>query len=451
MIRIIDYFLLNWISNPNHKPLLLRGARQVGKTYAARNIGQKFEHFVEINFEREPSVQDIFAKDLSPQRIITELSALKKTPIIPGKTLLFFDEIQQVPIALNVLRYFYEEIPTLHIIAAGSLLDFVIEKIGLPVGRVDSLYMQPLSFLEFLLARGYQTLAHQIITHSVNSPFPEVLHQKAFQLLGEYAATGGMPHVIFQWLSTKDPLLFSATHHSLLQAYRQDFTSYARTKQIEYVNHIFSNTPLQLGRKFKYSSIDGEFRKRELAPALELLCTAGIVQKVHATQASGIPLYAQIKQDDFKLLFLDVGLAQSALGLDQAHWLINPLQEAANKGNIAEAFVGQELACYQRPSQRKELFYWRRESRLSSAEVDYLITQERGIMPIEVKSGPGTSLKSLRHFLNTHPHVHTGIRLSTHNFSTHEKLVSYPLYAVAQLYMKDSVMKEALLWICNAG
>ncbi len=443
MKRIIDHYLNSWKTDRYRKPLLLRGARQVGKTHAARTLGATFLDFFEINLEDQPATHIIFEKDLDPERILRELSALKLKPIIPGKTLLFIDEIQAVPRALLALRYFYEKMPELHVIAAGSLLDFAIEEVGIPVGRVDSLYMRPLSFIEFLCAVKAQILVEEIVSHTSMNPISEVIHNKLLGLVGEYLAIGGMPEAVNCWQEIKDPLRCPRFHKSILTTYRQDFGKYARQKQVKYVDLLFDHIPLQLGQQFKYSMIEGDFRKRELSPALDLLVTAGIAQKVYASAGHGIPLGAQIDALDYKVIFLDIALAQKMLGLQTSGWYINPLIEFVNKGALVEAFIGQEILTCLDPSDRSDLYYWHRKERSSNAEVDYLIQQDEYAIPVEVKSGEGRTLKSIQMFLETHPKSPYGIRFSTQNYSEHNKIRSYPLYAACKLGMWQDELRKA--------
>lgn len=433
MKRLIDYHLKIWKNDSYRKPLLLRGARQVGKTHAARQLGKSFVDFVEVNLELLPEARTIFEKNLQPERIIRDLSLITKSSITPGKTLLFIDEIQNVPQAIIALRYFYELFPELHVIAAGSLLDFAVEQVGIPVGRVQSLYMYPLSFMEFLAAVQEQLLVEEILSHKSTQPLQESIHTKTLSLLGEYIALGGMPEIVSLWQQSKDPLLCYNVHNTLAQTYRQDFGKYARKLQIKYVELLFDQIPVQLGSKFKYNKIEGEYRKRELAPALDLLVTAGIAHKIFHSSGQGVPLGAQIDSQDYKVAFLDVGLSQALLDLDISDWFLHPLTQFVNKGSLTEAFIGQELLAYSNPTKRSNLYYWHRETRTSQAEVDYLIQKEEQIIPIEVKSGLGTTLKSLQIFLENHQNSPYGIRFSMHNYSQYEQIYSYPLYAIAPI------------------
>jgi len=443
MKRIIDYYLNNWKTDRFRKPLLLRGARQVGKTHAARALGKTFSDIFEINLENQPGAHIIFEKDLQPDRIIRELSALMQKPITPGKTLLFIDEIQAVPQAILALRYFYEQMPELHVIAAGSLLDFAIEQVGIPVGRVESLYMHPVSFIEFLCATTSDILVGALFEHTSMNPISDIAHQQLLQVLGEYLAIGGMPEAVKCWQETKDVLKCPKIHKSILSTYRQDFGKYARKLQMKYVELIFEHIPLQLGQKFKYTAIEGEFRKRELAPALDLLVTAGVAQKVYYSAGQGIPLGAQIDPLDYRVIFLDVALSQQMLGLQTSGWYIDPLTEFVNKGALVETFVGQEILTYVDPTNYPALYYWHKETG-GNAEIDYLVQQEGHVIPIEVKSGEGRTLKSMQTFLESHSKSAYGIRFSTQNYSEYNKVRSYPLYAVFQLATWDGELRKAI-------
>ncbi|MCL4380446.1 DUF4143 domain-containing protein [Candidatus Dependentiae bacterium] len=439
MKRLIDHQLYTWSQQKRFKPLLLRGARQVGKTYAVRELGKKFDIFIEINLEIDSRARNIFTTDLYPHRIMQDITYLTKQEIIPGKTLLFFDEIQAEPKALQALRYFYEIIPELHIVAAGSLLDFAIESVGVPVGRVEFLYMYPLSFIEFIHALGESLLLQAILEHPVEHPISAVAHTQLLQLIKEYLAIGGMPEVVNLWAQEKNASACFKIQQALIRAYKQDFNKYAKKNQIKYLDVLFDNIPRQLGKKFKYSAIPGEFRKRELAPCIDFLATAGVIHTVYHTAAQGLPLGAQIDPDEFKIIFLDVALAQVALGLDITEWLLSTEQSWINKGEIVEAFIGQELLTYAQPEQKQQLYYWIRSERTAQAEVDYITTIKQNIIPIEVKSGPGSTLKSMHIFLEKHPTSPFGIRFSIHNYSVYANIYSYPLYAVSRAIGSETV------------
>lgn len=433
MKRSIENSLDEWRRKDHRKPLLIRGARQVGKTYSVREFGKGFKSYAEINFELLKNAREIFEPDLMPDRIIRDLSLLMHTKIIPGETLLFLDEIQEAPEALTALRYFYERLPELHVVAAGSLLEFQIEEIGIPVGRIATLYMHPFSFSEFLTAAGEEDYFPVIADVFRKGIINKALHDRLMRLLGEYIAIGGMPESVSRWIETKDYRECRSVHRNLIETYRQDFGKYAKKYQIKYVERIFNETPRLLGRKFKFSAISGGWRKRELSPALELLEKAGVLHKIHHTSGHGLPLGAGVDFNRYKLLFLDIALSQALLDMDMTSWILSPLKEFINRGVVAEALVGQELVAGSDIDMKKGLYYWHRESRSSNAEVDYLVARNNRIIPVEVKSGKEGTLKSMRLFLEQHPDSPYGIRLYSGTPNEVDHIRSYPLYCAMGL------------------
>lgn len=434
MKRLIYQTLMEWKNDPHRKPLILRGARQVGKTYIIREFGQTFPNFVEINFEREPKFKTIFDKNFDPKRIIRDISLLLEQNIIPGETLLFFDEIQEAPKAITALRYFYEEIPKLHVIAAGSLLEFSLHNIGMPVGRVTFLSMYPMSLIEFIHACGLEKMKGCVLQQNPASALSEIVHQQLLEITAIYMAIGGMPEAVKKWVETRDIKTCLNIHNAIIEAYKQDFHKYATKFQIKPIDLLFEHIPLMLGQKFKYAHIPGEYRKRELAPCIDLLEKAHIIHRVYHSSAQGIPIAAQFNPNNFKIIFVDVAIAQAILGLDLKNWFLNPTETLINQGTITESFIGQEILAYSEAYRKTQLYYWQREKRSSNAEIDYLIQHKNKVIPIEVKSGKGTKLKSLQIFLQSHKNSPYGIRFSTHNFSIQDWLHSYPLYAAANLF-----------------
>lgn len=352
--RTVDWHLRQWRADKNRKPLLIRGARQVGKTHAVRKLGEQFDNFVEINFELAQDARPLFEKDLHPDRILRDVSFYTDKKIESGKTLLFFDEIQEVPKAILALRYFFEMTPSLHVIAAGSLFDFALETVGLPVGRVSSLYMYPLSFMEFLAACGRSSLLEAILKGEV---FSEPIHLKLMDLMGEYLAIGGMPESVAKWVASKNPKECFQVHHNLIASYRQDFEKYAKKHDMKYVETLFRQIPHFIGEQFQYKNIHGEFRKRELAPCLDLLRKANVIHKIYHSAGHGIPLGAEMNLEWFKVIFVDVALSQAILGFDLSTWFLQPGIEFINRGMVAEAFVGQELLAYAHPLRDPDLFF----------------------------------------------------------------------------------------------
>lgn len=435
MKRIIDHYLQEWKQLDDHKSLLIRGARQVGKTYSVRNLGQSFEELVEINFEKNPEYADIFQPNLDPQRILRDLRLVTGKRIIPGHSLLFFDEIQQYPSIITALRYLYEEIPELHVVAAGSLLEFAQESVGISVGRVASLYMYPMSFLEYLVACDRKDMADYLLNTSF-LPANKAVHDQLLSLTGEYLVIGGLPEVIRTWINSKELEQCSRTLDIIITAYRQDFAKYSKRQQIKYVDLLFNEVPALTGRKFKYSALPGTWKARELAPALELLRKASIVHKIYHSSGNNPPLKAESNPDRFKPLFFDIGLSQRILGADVTPWLLNPGTNINNSGTVAESFIGQELTAYSNPWTQANLYYWHREARSSNAEVDYLLPVDGRIIPVEVKAGTTGSMRSMKVFLQEKGVLY-GIRFCGNPSSQHENLHSYAIYSAASLLNKQ--------------
>ena len=434
MKREIEKDLLKWKNSQTHKPLLVRGARQVGKTFSVRELGKSFNDFFEVNFELYEDVIKIFQNDLEPKRIIRDISLFFKKKIIPDETLLFFDEIQECPNALKSLRYFYEKMPELHIIAAGSLLEFELERTGIPVGRISMLYMYPFSFAEFLTACGYEEYLDIILKSFNNFEISEVHHNKLLKLLGEYLAIGGMPESVNSWVNTHDLTESYSILRGLSETFKKDFLKYSKKAQIKYVEKIFNEVPLQIGNKFKFSSLSGEYRKRELQPALNLLVKANIVHPVYHTSAQGIPIGAGSNFNRFKLIFIDIALMQVILGLDPASWILDPLKQMINKGKMVEAFLGQEILAYSPNDMKAQLYYWHREAKSSNAEVDYILSYKNQIIPIEVKSGKRGPMKSMKRFLIEHKGTEYGIRFYTGLPNKEKDIYSFPLYSCFAIY-----------------
>lgn len=430
MERDIYSWLKNWKNEKRRKPLIIRGARQVGKTWLVEYFGEKnFEQFVEINFEFQPHFKTCFST-LDPFEIVEKIELTSNVDITQGLTLLFLDEIQECPQALKALRYFYEKMPGLHVIAAGSLLEFVMdaEQISIPVGRVQNIYLPPLSFGEFLTACGEQKIRTYLKNLTITKQVPESVHIKCISLLRNYLYLGGMPESIVLWLELKKFSKTDEMQQNLLQNYRHDFGKYGRRVNIFLVEKIFNHAPGMVGNKFKYSHIDKQTNSRDIKKSLELLIKAHILHRITATSGSGLPLHSHCNEKVFKILFLDVGLLQNSMGINKETYMSDNLL-AVYKGSVAEQYVGQQLLALKKPFEEPSLFYWHREARGSAAEVDYLWQKGEQILPVEVKAGKTGTLKSLRLFLSEKK-VLFGIRFSLYPLSYTDSILSIPLYAI---------------------
>ena len=413
--------------------MLIRGARQVGKSYSVTSFGQQeFTDVVTVNFELQPEMKQCFT-NLPPREIIEKITLLSKKDIFPGNTLLFFDEIQECPQAILSLRYFYEQMPQLHVIGAGSLLEFTLasEQFRMPVGRVQYLFMHPLSFGEFLDAVGEDRLREAVQSRDAPKIIDDPLHTHLMSLAKKYMVLGGMPAVLEEFLDTGNMNRCLQIQQLIAQTYRDDFGKYANRIRHRYLEKIFYGVPRMVGRKFKYSHIDPTLQSRDLKQALELLEQAGGLYRVRRTSGEGVPLEANARDNQFKTIFLDIGLMQNMCGLNEQIALADDLL-AVNAGALAEQLVGQELIAHHNPFAGPSLYYWGREARNSSAEVDYLITSGPKVIPVEVKSGPAGRMKSMQLFFKKYG-PGKGIKFSQAPFDCSHDIINLPLYAVEYL------------------
>jgi uncharacterized protein len=433
MKRSLEQELKTWRDNPRRLPLILRGARQVGKSYLIQKFGKEnFASFVEVNFEFQPELKSCF-DTLDPIKIVAKLETYVKTAIEPGKTLLFLDEIQECPPAILALRYFKEKMASLHVISAGSLLEFALEEeeFSFPVGRVQFIYLYPLSFIEFLYALEEDRLIDLLPKTSLQNPLDNDLHEHLLKLVRYYFLTGGLPEAINSFLVKNSFLESRNTQLSLLQTYQKDFGKYASKTQHVYLQKFFTRAPAVVAQHFKYVNIDRDARPTDLKTALELLSKAGLITQVFHTSASGLPLRAQINEKKFKLIFLDIGLLQAAMG-SEPHLVFEKDLLQLLSGVLAEQFVGQELLAYANVFEEKRLYFWEREKQTSSAEVDYVINLDGRIVPIEVKGGKGGHLKSLHQFL-VEKNCPVGVRISSSPLMLENNILSIPFYLIREL------------------
>lgn len=446
--RNIDRQLKEWKDSRRHKPLLLRGARQVGKSSSIRHLGSTFDNFVEINFEQRPEIKRIFEENLVAKVIVSKLTSIVDSPIIPGKTLLFFDEIQECPAAITSLRYFWEEIPDLHVIAAGSLLEFALNEIStFGVGRIRSMFMYPLSFDEFLRAQGSGLLADSLSHASPANPPDPVQSDKLVDTFRTYIMVGGMPEAVATWIDTRSYIECRRIHNDIISTYEIDFAKYSSKISPTLLRLTLRSVVNQIGCKFVYSRVGGDYRAQNVREALSLLSLAGIIVPVTASSANGLPLEAEERSGYTKYLYLDSGLllAIQNMMLDNIEQtsmdiLTDSAADLVNKGPLTEMIAGNEIIRNRPADMPPMLYYWLRENKNSTAEVDYIISYRGKILPIEIKAGVKGGMKSLRIFLESKG-LKRGIRMSLEPFGTFvadgATIDIIPLYAVKNLFIKS--------------
>jgi len=431
--RNIDSALLTWSREKSRKPLLLRGARQVGKTSAVRSLGKLFEHYVEINFDDDTEVGNFFSQNLAPSELCSRLSVYVKTPIVPGKTLLFFDEIQNCIPAIKTLRYFYEKCPQQHLIAAGSLLEFALEEIpSFGVGRLSSAFMYPFSFYEFLDALGEGVLIEACSCASPKKPLPEPIHKQLIDRMKIFFLIGGMPEAVVRYVQERDLLYSHKVIEDLLVTFRDDFYKYRSMVPALVLNEVFESVMNQVNGKFIYEHAAVGTGNARVKQALDLLVMAGLAHPVTHSAANGIPLGAEINPKYRRIIPCDTGIFLHILGIERSEILLANNFEAINKGALAEIFIGLELLKNSKNHTQRQLYCWHREKAQSSAQIDFLIQKGSSIIPIEVKSGTQGGMKSLQLFMSE-KNIKRGIRTSLENFGKKDNFDIYPLYAISNL------------------
>ncbi len=458
--RLIDRHLLEWATRDIHKPLLLRGARQVGKSTAVQELSKRFATFVEINFEKQPKYKALFKDDLDVKRIVSQISAMYGTSIQAGKTLLFFDEIQECPQAIMALRFFKEDMPDLHVIAAGSLLEFALNELPtFGVGRIHSMFMYPMTFDEFLEANGQQLLLEARNQASPHHPLPEPLHDKLVEQLRTYMLVGGMPEVVRTWVEHHDYVRCQEIQDDIVVAYEDDFPKYKKNVDPVLLRSTLRSAAVQATKKFVYSKVGADYKTIEVKKAVELLILAGILHPVTHTDANGLPLGSEEDKSYQKMLLLDTGLLLRLLNMSlgdiselTAQILTASAADLANKGPMAELLVGLEMLHHMSPNIRHSLFYWVRQAKNAQAEVDYISNYLQTIIPIEVKADKQGGMKSLWAFMRDKK-LHFAIRCSLENFGKFNyidkednlqvrQIHICPIYAIAQIeQIKKSLEK----------
>lgn len=427
--RAIEEQLGHWRTSDRRKPLIIRGGRQVGKTWSVEQFGR--EHFaatVKVDLEKRTDLHRIFAGNLDSKNLLSQLEVAVGRRIIPGQTLLFLDEIQTCPRALSALRYLYEGAPDLHVVAAGSLLEFALGEISFPVGRVQFLNMFPLTFAEFVLAGGNAPL-HEVL-RSPPAALEEVTHRLLLEELKKYFFVGGMPEAVRAYLDGSMLQSFEV-QAEILSAYRQDFSKYAPRADKDCLNQVLDGCAAGVGEQIKYSRLAQGFSNPTIHKAFDLLCMAEVLHKIPAVRTPVLPFGASVNNRRFKACLIDIGLMQRLAHLPVDVELRHENLLAIYRGKLAEQFVAQELLV----AQNRELYYWAREDGGGPAEVDYLIHCDGQACPIEVKSGEGGTLRSLHRLLAAHPECPEGIVLSSgrYGWRAESRLRFVPLYFAGAL------------------
>ena len=427
MFRKISQYLLDWKQSPYRKPLILQGARQVGKTYALLAFGREhYENVAYFNFETTPSLAKTFEESLEPSYLIPILSRIANQTIVREKTLVIFDEVQLCERALTSLKYFCEQAPGYHVIAAGSLLGVAVNrgKFSFPVGKVDIKTLYPMDMEEFLLACGEQELVEQIhICFENDSPMPSALHEAALRRYREYLVVGGMPDCVSKFVETGDYTLIRHIQQTILQSYLNDMSKYNETNEIKKTRLVYDNITVQLSKKntrFQYKLVKSGGRAAEFENAIEWLTLSGIVSRIYRVENPQKPLENYRDIDAFKTYVSDVGLlcAKKDIVAEDILYLSSELDDF--KGGMVENYICNQLIC-----NGYQAFYWLSER---GAEVDFIIQRERSIIPIEVKSADNTKAKSLIIYMKAHSPSYA-IKVAVRNFGFENGIKTIPLYA----------------------
>ena len=427
MYRKIMEYLEKWKASEHRKPLILQGARQVGKTYSILEFGRThYENVAYFNFETNPKLNDTFAEDISPNYLVPILSHIAGQTIVREKTLIVFDEVQLCERALTSLKYFCENAPEYHIIVAGSLLGVAVNraKFSFPVGKVDMKTMYPLDMEEFMLACGEHDLVERIRNcFHTDTPMPAALHDAAMQRYRQYLVVGGMPECVFQFVETQDYILVRHTQDTILASYLNDMSKYNNLNEIKKTRLCYDNITVQLSKKntrFQYKLIKKGGRAAEFENAIEWLTLSGIVSQVYRLDKVKKPLENYRDIDAFKIYVSDLGLlcAKKDLAVNDVLYMVEEINDF--KGGMAENYANVQLSI-----NGYRTYYWESER---GAEVDFVIQREGHIIPVEVKSADNTRAKSLKVYMETYRPAYA-IKLTAKNFGFEDEKKSVPLYA----------------------
>lgn len=427
MYRKITEYLEKWKADTHRKPLILQGARQVGKTFSILEFGRThYENVAYFNFETNPKLNDTFAEDISPSYLIPILSHIAGQTIVREKTLIVFDEVQLCERALTSLKYFCEDAPEYHIVVAGSLLGVAVNraKFSFPVGKVDMKTMYPLDMEEFLLACGERELVERIRKcFETDTPMPAALHDAAMQRYRQYLVVGGMPECVSQFVETQDYVLVRHIQDTILASYLNDMSKYNNLNEIKKTRLCYDNITVQLSKKntrFQYKLIKKGGRAAEFENAIEWLTLSGIVSQVYRLEKVKKPLENYRDIDAFKIYVSDLGLlcAKKDLAANDILYMVEEINDF--KGGMAENYANVQLGI-----NGYRTYYWESDR---GAEVDFVIQREGHIIPVEVKSADNTRAKSLKVYMETYQPAYA-IKLTAKNFGFEDGKKSVPLYA----------------------
>ncbi len=429
MYRDIINDLKQWKDKARRKPLLLTGVRQCGKTYIVEEFGRTcFESYVYVNFEARENLSAIFDYDFDVKRIITEIERHYKTKIIPGETLVFFDEIGECPRAVTALKYFCENMKELHLVCAGSLLGVALkkEKVSFPVGKVNRLQLYPMSFKEFVIANGRADLADIFKEWPIDRPVPELYSVPMKKLLTEYYIVGGMPEAVKTWIETHDVNEVEEVQNEILNDYSGGFSKHAPASEVPKIRWIWDSVPVQLAKennKFVFSHVKEGKRSAELEDALQWLSDAGLIIKAELVERPEIPLSGFADKTYFKVYMSDIGLLRAKSRISADTIMEESALYSRYKGAFAENYALNELKAL-----NKEPYFWRSGN---SAEIDFIYETNGGMVPVEVKAADNTQAKSYKQFCKKYS-PKLGFKLSQKNIAENmcENTVTYsiPLY-----------------------
>lgn len=429
MYRIAMQQLMKWKQRHGRKPLLIRGARQVGKTWIMKAFGNEaYQNTLYVNFENNTQMKALFAQDYSIERLVLGMELYGGQKIEPESTLILFDEVQEAPQALTSLKYFYENAPQYHIICAGSQLGIALHKeTSFPVGKVEFLNLYPLSFHEFMLALDEERFAEIVL--SLDYQMITTFKQKYIELLKLYYYIGGMPEAVQSYIDLHDFNVVRQKQQSILDAYEQDFSKHAPYAAVPRIRMLWNSIPVQLARdnkKFIYKLVQEGARAREYETAMLWLLDCGLIHKVHRVSKPGIPLKAYEDFKAFKLYFLDIGLLCCMVNLHQKVLLEGNVLFQEFKGALTEQYVLQQM----KTQPELQVFYWTNDA--GSAEVDFLLDNGQALYPLEVKAEVNLKARSLKVYRDLfHPHV--AVRTSMADYRKEDWLVNIPLYTIGVL------------------